>query len=456
MLAREDFDSDEKLHLLYSYLTGKPVEIYRSETDIPDLRIGGVASNENALIVVDRDNGNDGVWALSLEDGAWAGPVLSQSENDIDALITFPPERFAHGIRVSGPLPSYVLFDQEDNRILAGLQQTFPTSTVTPVSSTPDFEQIVLRVSGNEGARRYLLYDRTEHALEAVAESYPDVAHEEIASISAINFPARDGTKIPAIVTWPLGADTGDARKDLPLLVLPHGGPESYDSVRFDWWTQYFARRGYLVLQPNFRGSTGFGEQFRLAGRGQWGRLMQDDVTDGVQSLIRAGYADPKRVCIMGASYGGYAALAGGAFTPELYRCVISVAGVSDLPRMLADEKAYSGADHWVVSYWEDLIGDSREEREKLREISPFHHATSFRAPVLLLHGDDDTVVPPRQSQRMARALRRAGREVEYVELDGEDHWLSRNETRLTMLREISRFLDRHNPIVVSASETGP
>ena len=104
----------------------------------------------------------------------------------------------------------------------------------------------------------------------------------------------------------------------------------------------------------------------------------------------------------------------------------------------------------------DDDAGDSREEREKLREISPFHHATSFRAPVLLLHGDDDTVVPPRQSQRMARALRRAGREVEYVELDGEDHWLSRNETRLTMLREISRFLDRHNPIVVSASETGP
>ena len=149
--------------------------------------------------------------------------------------------------------------------------------------------QIVLLVSGNEGAQRYLLYDRTAHRLDAVAESYPEIEEGQIAPISAINYASRDGTKIPAILTWPLGVDTTEARRDLPLLVLPHGGPESYDSIRFDWWAQYFAQKGYLILQPNFRGSTGFGSAHRQAGRGQWGKLMQDDLADGVQTLTAAG-----------------------------------------------------------------------------------------------------------------------------------------------------------------------
>ena len=179
---------------------------------------------------------------------------------------------------------------------------------------------------------------------------------------------------------------------------------------------------------------------------------MQDDLADGVQTLTAAGYADPDRVCIMGASYGGYAALAGGAFDAELYRCIIAVAGVSDLPRMLSDERRYSGSDHWVVAYWEKLVGDSKEDKARLLEVSPVEHAEAYRAPVLLLHGDQDTVVPIVQSSRMARALRRANRRVEFVELDGEDHWLSQSETRIAMLREISAFLARNNPVRAEAS----
>ena len=148
----------------------------------------------------------------------------------------------------------------------------------------------------------------------------------------------------------------------------------------------------------------------------------------------------------MGASYGGYSALAGGAFSPELYRCVISIAGVSDLPRMLSWEKSRYGRNHWVVSYWEKIIGESKSEREKLKAISPTNFADNFQAPVLLIHGRDDTVVPIRQSKEMYKALKKADKAVELITLKGEDHWLSSSETRLALLKEVDQFLQKHNP----------
>lgn len=173
---------------------------------------------------------------------------------------------------------------------------------------------------------------------------------------------------------------------------------------------------------------------------------MQDDVSDGVKALIKFGYADPDRVCIVGSSYGGYSALAGGAFSPELYRCVVAVNGVSDLPRMLGDEKRRHGSNHWVVSYWTKVIGDSKHELEKLKQLSPANFAAQFQAPVLLIHSKDDTVVPIRQSRIMKRALKKAGKPVELISLKGEDHWLSVSASRRAMLKAIDRFLDVHNP----------
>ena len=172
---------------------------------------------------------------------------------------------------------------------------------------------------------------------------------------------------------------------------------------------------------------------------------MQTDVDDGVHALVESGYADPERVCIMGASYGGYSALAGGAYSGDLYRCVVSVAGVSDVIRMIVDERYLSG-NHWVVDYWKNLIGDSRKVRERLREISPYFAADKFTAPVLLIHGKDDTVVPINQSKRMHTALKKAGKDSKMVTLKGEDHWLSGSGTRMAMLREITSFLNQHNP----------
>ena len=229
--------------------------------------------------------------------------------------------------------------------------------------------------------------------------------------------------------------------------MLPHGGPAAYDRFDFDWMAQFFANRGYLVIQPNFRGSTGFGEAFQDAGRGEWGGKMQDDLTDGVNALVKAGYVDAENVCIIGASYGGYAALAGAVFTPDLYKCVIAIAPVSDLNRMLSDGKRRYGSNHWVVSYWEDILAEGDARRKKLRSISPVNFAENATAPVLLIHGDDDTVVPYAQSTRMRNALKRADKEVELIKLKGEDHWLSVADTRMQTLRAMEQFLDTHMPV---------
>jgi dipeptidyl aminopeptidase/acylaminoacyl peptidase len=195
------------------------------------------------------------------------------------------------------------------------------------------------------------------------------------------------------------------------------------------------------VLRPQFRGSTGFGDAFRRAGYRQWGARMQDDVTDGVKAMIADGIADAHRICIVGGSYGGYAALAGAALTPDLYRCAISVNGVADLPAMIGWVKAQNGAESDSLAYWISNIGSPFDRQVIAR--SPVNGADRIRIPVLLMHGVDDTVVPIGQSESMARALAAAGRPFEFIRLPGEDHWLSRSETRLRVLTEIEAFIKK-------------
>jgi dipeptidyl aminopeptidase/acylaminoacyl peptidase len=222
---------------------------------------------------------------------------------------------------------------------------------------------------------------------------------------------------------------------------MPHGGPQVYDSVGFDWLAQYVANEGYVVLQPNFRGSGGFGQAFAVAGHGEWGRKMQDDITDGANAMIKMGWVDPERVCIVGWSYGGYAALAGGASTPDLYKCVASVAGVSHLREMLNTERKENGARAAAVTYWQKLIGDPGKDGAAIDAASPALHADRFKAPVLLIHGASDTVVPIRQSVMMNDALKGAGKSVQFIRVAGDDHSLVDNNSRRQVLTALADFL---------------
>lgn len=231
-------------------------------------------------------------------------------------------------------------------------------------------------------------------------------------------------------------------------MVFPHGGPAARDEPGFDWWAQAMASRGYAVLQVNYRGSDGYGWKFMSAGFGEWGRKMQTDLSDGVRYLASQGTIDPKRVCVVGASYGGYAALAGATLDSGVYRCAVDVSGPSDLARLITwgvDRESHrQGAG--IERYWDRYMGAASHTDPHLQEISPVDHADKVAIPILIIHGKDDTVVPFEQSQEMVDALQKAGKHVELIVLQHEDHWLSRGDTREQMLQATMSFLDQNNP----------
>jgi dipeptidyl aminopeptidase/acylaminoacyl peptidase len=263
-----------------------------------------------------------------------------------------------------------------------------------------------------------------------------DLKAEDISPQKAVSYKAADGTQLTGYLTLPRGRDA----KNLPLVVFPHGGPAARDTAGFDWWAQAMASRGYAVLQVNFRGSEGLGDALLEAGYGQWGRKMQTDLSDGVRWLAGQGTIDPKRVCVVGASYGGYAALAGATIDTGVYRCAVSVAGPSDLRRMIGRVRDAS------FKYWTRFMGVENERDPKLAEISPATLAHKVSIPLLMIHGKDDSVVPVEQSELMAEALRKAGKPYDLVIQKGADHWLSRGDTRLQTLEATVGFLEKHNP----------
>ncbi|WP_245157688.1 alpha/beta fold hydrolase [Brevundimonas sp. A19_0] len=228
---------------------------------------------------------------------------------------------------------------------------------------------------------------------------YPGITPERVAAVRPVTYPASDGLEIHGYLTTPPGMSEAG---DLPLVVLVHGGPAARDYLQFDWWAQAMASRGYAVLQPNFPGSTGYGDAFLEAGYGEWGRKMQTDLSDGVRYLADQGIIDPERVCIVGASYGGYAAMAGPTLDPGVYRCAVAVAGLSDLG-VFVDDAASRGArrENSTTRYWNRFMGAERLGDRSLDARSPARLADQADAPILLIHGRDDTVVPIEQSRIM-------------------------------------------------------
>jgi dipeptidyl aminopeptidase/acylaminoacyl peptidase len=311
---------------------------------------------------------------------------------------------------------------------------------VTPLSMSEDGRQWLLGVSAPKEPGAYYLFDRTTRALTRVADRFPEIDRSRLASMTAFTFAARDGAEVHGYVTVPAGAGPGP----LPTVVMPHGGPEVRDALGYDRWAQALASRGYLVFQANFRGSSGYGRAWTEAGYGEWGGRMQDDLTDGVRALIASGRADPKRICIVGASYGGYAALYGGAVQPDLYRCVVSMAGVADLPSLLAHERDADGLQSGEFQYARAVIGDPATDREKLVRTSPITYAATYRPPVLLLHGERDRSVPLAQSKAMAGALAAAGHPARLIVMPGEGHadWSPDHEEQA--LAAITAFLKRN------------
>lgn len=369
-----------------------------------------------------------------------AGGPAQEVFGDVDIKRTFvdPANGRMLGYLENGATPRPVLFDPARQAAVTRVYRAFPKRQVEIVDWSADFGKFLVHTTGTGDPGTWFTIDMAAKRADPIGDDYPAIPFEQVGAISTVAYKAADGLELDGILTLP----PGRAAKNLPVIILPHGGPAAHDEPGFDWWAQAFASRGYVVFQPNFRGSTGRGEAFKRAGYGQWGRKMQTDLSDGLAELARQGIVDPKRACIVGASYGGYAALAGVTIQKGLYRCAVAVAPVSDLSDMYWTDYRESGGNSMLKRNLTESLGAP----STFAEVSPRKRAGEANAPILLIHGKDDTVVPYRQSTAMQNALRDAGKPVELVTLREEDHWLSRSATRLQMLEASVGFVARHNP----------
>ncbi|MDP2562212.1 S9 family peptidase [Psychrobium sp. 1_MG-2023] len=441
VLARERFYNRRNVHILESWQQGEWKVIYREETDIRSVGFVGVTPDGKSL-VMQRHNSTLGRWAyhtISLEDGRVSDAIFSKKNHDVEVVLT-DINRVVYGVRYSGFKPSYEFFETKLNARLKGVAKVLPELAITITDYTPDWSTIIFHIEGDSSAGDYIRYK--DGSLDLLTHGRPDVKAQHINPIEVYSFKARDGLTIPTLLTLPKHLEP----KNLPAIMLPHGGPESYDKIRFDWLTQYFASQGYLVIQPQFRGSKGFGAEHLSQGHGEWGLKMQDDLTDAVGALIKEGKIDANRVCIVGASYGGYAALAGAVFTPNLYQCAVSINGVSDVKQMLRTEKHQHGSDHWVVSYWQKLLLNGSVESDHLETISPINFVKDIKAPVLLIHGEHDLVVPMSQSKDMHEEMEDTDKEVSFITLEKGNHYLSNSKNREKALKAIDLFIKQHLP----------
>ncbi|WDE02188.1 alpha/beta hydrolase family protein [Thalassomonas actiniarum] len=439
VIARERYNNKKDLHRVEALINDKWKEIFREETAYPTKTFSGVTPDRKSLVMIsqDKEHGRWAYYTMSLADGKISGPIFSHKDKDVEHVLT-DIKRVVHGVQYSGFTPSYEFFDETLNARMRGLKKVLPNNTFKITDHTPDWQSMVFYMDGELSSGDYVLYQNG--ALGKLAAARPEIPGQAVHPVTEYQFKARDGLTIPTLITSPLGTTA----KSLPAIMLPHGGPESYDKLGFDWMTQYFASQGYLVIQPQFRGSKGFGPDHLLSGRGEWGRKMQDDLTDAVNHLADKGLIDKNRVCIVGASYGGYAALAGATFTPDLYKCVVAINGVSDVERMLRTEKRNYGKNHWVVSYWQDVISKGNVEEDHLEKISPINHIEKVKAPVLLIHGELDQTVPVTQSEDMFDELDAADKNVTFIELEEGDHNLSKGKNRLKALKAIDKFIKQH------------
>jgi len=348
----------------------------------------------------------------------------------------------AVGVAAGAERPTIQWLDPEIGAAHGVLARAFKGRDVSLAGWSKDRTRFLARVASPTSPGVWYLYDKVRKEVSPMGEEYPELKGAALGTTRWMTYKARDGLEIPAYVTTPPGAVAG---KKLPLVVMPHGGPASRDTFDFDFIAQFLATRGYVVLQPQFRGSSGFGWSFREAGRAEWGGKMQDDLLDGIAALAAAGEIDPARVCIAGASFGGYAALAGATLHPDAYRCAASIAGIADLGQLLSDEARAYGRETAGFDDLRDELGVADSGR--LAAMSPAQHVRDVKAPILLIHGDKDTVVQPGQSRLMAERLKAAGKPYELVILENENHYLTRSATRTRTLEALEQFLAKNLPV---------
>ncbi len=408
--------------------------------DIPSLI--GLGRSPQTVIIGLAAGDKAGSYFEIGADGVLSAPMQGKGHNS--APLFHPVTGLFCGFAEMDDDVTYAYDDPAMQKLSDLCKAALPDQRVTISEfGEADPRQVLMLGASLDDPGTYYVTDFGKGSFVKVGALYPNLPTSWVAPRTAIVYKAADGLDIHAYLTLPPAA-LASTGKALPLIVLPHGGPEARDTLDFDWESQLYASRGYAVLQPNFRGSTGYGEAFIAAGYGQWGRKMQSDLSDGITYLAGKGIVDPARVAIVGASYGGYAALAGATFDKGVYRCAVAIAGVSNL-RDMVHRGEDNGFDSMASLYWQRFMGDPRT----MDAVSPAQHAADCDIPVLMIHGKDDTVVPIDQSRKMRDALKSAHKDVTLIEQVGEDHWESAEDKRLSMYQAIVPFLETHNPPII-------
>ena len=388
---------------------------------------------DGGAIAVDDADGRDAIYEMELPTFKLGRKLFGDAHYDVDKIVFNDAANQLIGARIVDKRPRYEWFDPDLKEIQSALDKTLGPGNSRIISWSRDRKKLLVRV-GEPSQAGAIYYWNTDGArMDRIAWNNPVLKDRKLSPVSTVEYKARDGTPIEAVLTLPRGREP----KALPLIVMPHGGPGARDAEEYDWWVQFLAEQGYAVIQPNYRGSIGYGTAFHDLGKGQWGLRMQDDLLDAITYLGEQGIADPKRVCIVGASYGGYAAMRGAQRDGAFYRCAVSYAGLSDLGAMLRYDRNLFGSE--AADYWKSQVTD-------LAAVSPRFHAAEFGVPILIAHGVEDKRVPVKQSRMLVAELQKAGKPHEYLEQKLGDHHFTRAEDRLEFLKRLKAFLDKYNP----------
>ena len=439
ILAHSEYQERDGVWQLYAG-AHRDRQLLKINSPTREIELAGQGRRAGTVVVRDAVGERERIQEISIADGTaeilFAGRAVTGFLHD-------PVSGLLLGAAVEEH-PGAVFLDPGMQERYDSAIHAFPHDVVRMRSHSRNLDLLLIETQGPGDSGTYWLVDMKTDQAEPLGYAYPDIQGHDVGATRRINYTAADGLGLDGILTLPPGRDP----KALALVVLPHGGPLGVsDRLGFDWWAQAFASRGYAVFQPNYRGSGGHGLEFERAGFGQFGGKMLTDIADGVAELARQGIIDPARVCIAGGSYGGYAALAGVTLQHGLYRCAVSVSGPSQLPEFDYWQKSYyGGRDTEVIRSWQRVTGADKGSETALRAISPALFAAQADAPILLIHGKDDTRVPMEQSVYMASALKRAGKPYEFVTLEHEDHFLSREVTRTAMLKSAVAFVEKYDP----------
>jgi dipeptidyl aminopeptidase/acylaminoacyl peptidase len=413
----------------------------------PDFQILYAGPSATTYYVSARLEGEDfaGIYLYDFEKDEFIETIRKSDRVDIEQAFFNRDTRELLGVYY---FDDRLVIDMSDDTIQAhlnGLNAYFDDkANVIPTDSSANGKRWLLQAEGPDIPPSYYYYDIDTASIVEIGHIQMALRNKALGSAEVIHYAARDGLELRGYLTRPVQAE-GEGNP--PLVVMPHGGPEARDYYEYNQEVQILVSEGYQVFQPNFRGSSGYGLGFADAGRRQWGRAMQTDIEDGYAHLVAEGLADPGEACIYGFSYGGYAALAAATLTPDLYRCVIDGAGITDLREFLRWQRKEEGSDSEAYQYWVEHIGDPDADKDTIAAYSPTKLADRITRPVLLLHGTDDGIVPFDQSKRMVKAMEKAGKPVKLVELKESGHTYMSEEDEQVFYTEILAFLNQHLPV---------